>query len=151
MDTWIRIWGELKGFCDNFIVIILKKKEPAETLPVRDSYCFFPVCIHHIRNARDLCSLLGQAHYVFPWNSRQVKAPAASHQLLQSGPGLLAVTIDTQGPQRYVLHITAEPVQQFLIMDKYRFDPAPLQYTGSPIMKVEIQPQDHLEIDGIKI
>ena len=42
-----------------------EKKKPAETLSVQDSYCFFPVCIHHIRNALNLRSLLGQAHYVF--------------------------------------------------------------------------------------
>ena len=74
-----------------------EKKEPVETLLVQDSFCLFPVCIHHVRNAQNLCSLFGQAHHVFPGYGGQVKVPAASHQLLQSGPCLLAVTVDTLG------------------------------------------------------
>ena len=51
---------------------------------VDDLLCFFPIGIHNVRYAGNICRFGGQRHQVVTTDRREAEVPAACHQLLQA-------------------------------------------------------------------
>ena len=79
----------------------------------------FAISVHQIRYAGNFDTLISKRHEVFTGNCPNAEIPGPCHQMLQTNLNLLAVAINTDSSQRYVVDfLGTNQILDFFVTDE---------------------------------